>query len=65
MKIGVIKRLSITYAFWKALGAKNRSTVLSVVHEDGFVDIIAGQLSIEYVKTMQSEIESAGYDHNG
>ena len=64
MRIGMMKRLQITYAFWKALGAKNRNTVMAVVHECGFVDLTAGQLSDEYAKTMQSEIKSAGYDHD-
>lgn len=63
MRIGRIKRLRITYASWRALGVEDRNTVLAVIHECGFGDISAGQLSEDEVKTMRSETEPAGYDY--
>lgn len=63
MIIDRIKRLRITYAFWKALGAKKHNVVLAVVHECGFADVMSGKMPLEIVKTMQSEVQSAGYDY--
>jgi hypothetical protein len=63
MKIGRIRRLITTYAFWRALGDKDGDAVLAVVHECGFVDISSGNLSVDAVKTMRTEAESAGYDY--
>ncbi len=63
MKIGMVKRLRIAYAFWRAFGVKNRNALFAVVHEGDFVDMAAGQISIEVIKTMQSEMEPAGYDY--
>lgn len=63
MKISITRRVRITYGFWRALGAKNRNTVMAMVHECGIADVSAGQLPEELVKTMQSEMESTGYDY--
>lgn len=68
MRISIIRRLSTTYAFWRALGAKDCNTALAVVHEGGFASITSGNLSLDAVKTMRTEAErtvaeSAGYDY--
>jgi hypothetical protein len=63
MKIGRIRRLRIAFSFWRALGDKDGDAVLAVVHECGFVDISSGNLSVDVVKTMRTEAESAGYDY--
>jgi hypothetical protein len=47
MKIGIISRLITTYAFWRALGAKDRNSALAVVHEGGFASITSGNLSLD------------------
>ena len=63
MQIGRIKRLYITYAFFKALGAKDRNFAMAVVHECGFADVIAGKMTVDSVKATQSDIKSGGYDY--
>lgn len=64
MKIGMVKRLRLTYAFWKALGVKNCNSVFAAVHESGFGDLAAGNLSDEALEDMRKEKDSArGYDH--
>lgn len=63
MRISMIRRLRITYAFWRALGHKNRNTVLAVVHECGFADITAGHLSDKTAKVMRNEMKATRYDY--
>jgi len=63
MRIRIISRLIVTYAFWRALGAKDCNTALAAVHEQGFISITSGNLSSEQVRGMRPESESAGYDY--
>jgi len=70
MRISIISRLITTYAFWRALGAKDVNTALAVVHEGGFASITSGNLSLDAVEAMRTEAEamrteaeSAGYDY--
>jgi len=63
MQIGRIKRLRITYAFWRALGAKDHNFAMAVVHECGFAEVIAGKMTVDSVKATQSDIKSGGYDY--
>jgi len=66
MRIGKIKRLRIAYAVWKALGAKNRNSMIAVVHECGLADVMSGQLPDDVVEDMQRDAENdsaRGYDH--
>jgi len=63
MRIGRIRRLRITYAFWKALGAKNHNFAMAVVHECGVVEVVSGKMTVGSVKATQSDIKSGGYDY--
>lgn len=63
MRIGRIRRLIITYAFFKALGAKNHNFAMAVVHECGVVEVVAGKMTGDSVKAAQSDIKSGGYDY--
>lgn len=70
MRIGMIKRLHITYVFWKTLGDKNSNTVMALVHEDCFADIASGYLDPEDAEAINSDFDSivesnsvGGYDH--
>ena len=63
MKIGRIRRLGIAFSFWRALGDKDCNSVLVVVHECGFADILSGNLPVDMLKTIRKNTESAGYDY--
>ena len=64
MRIGIIRRLRVTYEFFKALGDETRNTTIAVVHESGFVNIVSGDQSAEAVQsTMKPETKSARHDY--
>ncbi len=58
MRIGMKRRLRITYAFWEALGAKNHNTVRAVVHENGFANISSAKLPDAALMAIESVVES-------
>ena len=49
MKIGIMRRLLFTYRFWQALGEKKHNCVMSLIHEDGFSDLISTNISDDEV----------------
>ena len=66
MRIGMVKRLRITYAVWRALGRKNHNSMFAfaVAHEGICADVSSGNLPADYVKSLESELKSArGYDY--
>lgn len=62
MKVGWLLRLRLTYAFWRALGAKKRNSVMAIVHEGGFGDISAWNMSRETVEALQKARDMADDD---
>jgi len=63
MQIGRIKRLYITYLFWKALGAEKHNSVMAVIHENGFGDVSSGYMSDKAIEDLRRARNPAGYDH--
>lgn len=62
MKIGWIRRLHLTYAFWKAFGA-DRNGVIAILHDGGFGDISAWNLSDEMIEEIQKQRDRMGEGH--
>ncbi len=63
MKIGWLLRLRLTYVFWRALGAKKRNGVMAIVHEAGFGDISAWNLSDKTVESLSKSRDQADADY--